>query len=77
METKMPWNGNTDTKQTPVYTMLRWWQVVIAKDEEDLSYMVRKPNEEYTKMGLEINIKNTEYLAIRDGRFRSLSLIHI
>ena len=40
------------------------YQVVIAQDEEDLSYMVRKLNEEYTKIGLEINIKKTEYLSL-------------
>ena len=49
-------------------------QVVIAQDEEDLSYMVRKLNEEYTKMGLEINIKKTEYLAIRDEETTDLEV---
>ena len=49
-------------------------QVVIAQDEEDLSYIVRKLNEEYTKMGLEINIKNTEYLTIRDEETTDLEV---
>ena len=40
----------------------------------DLSYMVRKLYEEYTKMGLEINIKKTEYLAIRDEETTDLEV---
>ena len=49
-------------------------QVVIAQDEEDLSYMIRKLNEGYTKMGLEMNIKKTEYLAIRDEETTDLEV---
>ena len=40
------------------------------RDEEDLSYMVRKLNEE----GLEINIKKTEYFAIRDEETTDLEV---
>lgn len=35
-------------------------------NEEDLGYMVIKLNEEYTKVGSEVIIKRTEYMAIRD-----------
>ena len=37
-------------------------QVVIAQDEEDLSYMMRKLKEEYEDAGLEINLDKTEFL---------------
>ncbi|XP_039291037.1 uncharacterized protein LOC120352822 [Nilaparvata lugens] len=37
-------------------------QVVIAQDEEDLSYMMRRLNEEYKDARLEINLDKTEYL---------------
>lgn len=41
-------------------------QIVIAQDEEDLSYMVRKLRDEYTKAELEINLKKTEYLTTEE-----------
>ncbi|RZF33050.1 hypothetical protein LSTR_LSTR007966 [Laodelphax striatellus] len=37
-------------------------QVVIAQDEEDLGYMMRRLKEEYERAGLEINLDKTEYL---------------
>ena len=39
-------------------------QIVVAADEEDLSYMVRKLEEEYATWGLKINYGKTEYLVI-------------
>lgn len=38
----------------------------IAQDEENLNYMARKVNEEYTKLG-EINMKIIEDMAIGEG----------
>uniref|UniRef100_T1H9Y0 Uncharacterized protein n=1 Tax=Rhodnius prolixus TaxID=13249 RepID=T1H9Y0_RHOPR len=35
-------------------------QVLIANDEEDINYLVRKQAEEYRKWGLEINTEKTE-----------------
>jgi len=49
-------------------------QVVMAQDEEDLSFMVRKLEEEYTKNGLEINLKKTEYLATTEEEVRDLEV---
>ena len=49
-------------------------QVVIAQDEDDMSYMVRKLQEEYIKAGLEINLKKTEYLAITEDNIKNLTL---
>ena len=37
---------------------------MIPEDEIDLSYMVRKPAEEYAKWGLEINTSKTEYFIV-------------
>lgn len=45
-------------------------QVVIAQDEEDLSFKVRKRKGEYTKVGLEINFGKTEYLATVEENIR-------
>ena len=39
-------------------------QAVIAEDEIDISYMLRKLAEEYAKWGLEINTSKTEYLIV-------------
>ena len=39
-------------------------QVVLAEDEDDLKYMLRKLIEEYGKWGLEVNTGKTQYLAI-------------
>lgn len=39
-------------------------QVILAEDEEDVSYMFRKLVEEYEKWGLEINLQKTEYMVI-------------
>lgn len=36
-------------------------QEIIAQDEEELSHMVRKLEEEYNRNGREININKTEY----------------
>lgn len=42
-------------------------QVILAQDEEDLGYMIRKLKEEYTKAGLEINFSKTEYLTTEES----------
>ena len=43
-------------------------QVVVAMDEQDSNYMVRKLHEQYKNWGLEINYEKTEQLTIgRDG----------
>lgn len=43
-------------------------QVVVANDEDDLAYMMRKLIEEYSKWGLNINTMKTLYLPIgKDG----------
>lgn len=49
-------------------------QVVIAQDEDDLSFMVRKLKEEYTKAGLEINFNKTEYLTTSEERPETLEI---
>lgn len=41
-------------------------QVVIAKDEEEVSYILRKLKVEYEQSGLEINFDKTEYLEINN-----------
>ena len=38
--------------------------MVLAEDEDDLKYMLRKLIEEYGKWGLEVNTGKTQYLAI-------------
>ncbi|XP_049767877.1 uncharacterized protein LOC126101230 [Schistocerca cancellata] len=38
-------------------------QIVLAKDENDLTYMIRKFKEEYNKAGLKMNMKKCDYLA--------------
>ncbi|CAG9837684.1 unnamed protein product [Diabrotica balteata] len=47
-------------------------QVVTAHDEENLCYMLRKLEKEYTKNGLEINLENTEYLTTEQESVRNL-----
>jgi len=43
-------------------------QVVVAMDEQDSNYMIRKLHEEYKNWGLDINYEKTEQLIIgRDG----------
>ena len=39
-------------------------QLVIANDEIDLDYMVRKLNEAFNQGGLKINYKKSEYLSV-------------
>lgn len=39
-------------------------QVILARDSEDIEYMFRKLSEEYSKWGLLINLKKTEYLCV-------------
>ncbi|XP_072392269.1 uncharacterized protein [Diabrotica undecimpunctata] len=41
-------------------------QVIMANDEEDMDYMIRKLTEEYENWGLTTNINKTEYLRIKD-----------
>jgi len=42
-------------------------QVVIANDEEDITYMTRKLIDEYRGWGLNINLSKTEYLVIGES----------
>lgn len=49
-------------------------QVVIAEDEEDLSYMVRKLHEEYERAGLKMNLNKCEYLIIGSDERNNLPL---
>ena len=39
-------------------------QVVMAQSKEDLVYMWRKLQEEYSKWGLTVNIANTKYVSL-------------
>lgn len=39
-------------------------QILIANDEDDVTYMLRKLIDEYTKWGLRINFNKTQYLCI-------------
>lgn len=39
-------------------------QVIMAEDEDDVYYMIRKLDEEYRKWGLTINVSKTEYMVI-------------
>lgn len=39
-------------------------QLIVAQDEEDMIYMLRKLKEEYDKWGLLINFKKTEYMCV-------------
>lgn len=41
-------------------------QIIITWDEENLSYLVRKLEEEYNKTGLEINMNKTDYLTAQE-----------
>lgn len=49
-------------------------QVVIAEDEDDLSYMVRKLQEAYHQAGLTINMNKSEYLVIGNSECKNLPL---
>ncbi|KAK7794664.1 hypothetical protein R5R35_003782 [Gryllus longicercus] len=40
-------------------------QVIMAEDEDDVTYMFRKLVEEYGKWGMEINLQKTEYMVVR------------
>ncbi|XP_030768215.1 uncharacterized protein LOC115891796 [Sitophilus oryzae] len=54
-------------------------QVIVANDEEDIDYMLRKLKEEYAEWGLKMNMTKTEYLKMADdGQVdRSLELSNI
>jgi hypothetical protein len=39
-------------------------QVILAEDQDDIHYMLRKIDEEYTKWGLSINPSKTEYVVV-------------
>lgn len=49
-------------------------QVVIAEDEQDLNYMVRKLQEEYERAGLKINFNKCEYLIVGNNTCNTLEL---
>ncbi|XP_030746451.1 uncharacterized protein LOC115875188 [Sitophilus oryzae] len=39
-------------------------QIILTQDYEDLKYKTRKLTKEYSKWGLEVNLKRTEYMCI-------------
>lgn len=49
-------------------------QVLIAQDEDDLSYMIRKLNEYYTTWGLQISLEKTEYMVIGNKETPNLQM---
>ncbi|XP_030753978.1 uncharacterized protein LOC115880821 [Sitophilus oryzae] len=49
-------------------------QVLIARDRDDSSYMFRKLHEEYSKWGLTINTKKTEYMVVGDDEREDLDV---
>lgn len=49
-------------------------QVVIAEDEMDLSYIVRKLKEQYKEAGLNINMKKSEYLSVGTEDIQDLDM---
>jgi hypothetical protein len=49
-------------------------QKVIAEDKDDLSYIVRKPQEAYEQRGLIINKKNSEYVIFGNNKEENLPL---
>ena len=54
---------------TTIYTLqFADYQVVMAQSKEDLEYMCRKLQEEYSKWGLTMNIAKTKYMY----RYKSL-----
>lgn len=51
--------------QTNLYTMLfADDQIILANDEDDITYMMRKLLEELTEWGLQVNMNKTEYLCV-------------
>lgn len=48
-------------------------QLILAEDEDDANYMLRKLIEEYEQWGLELNLKKTQYMVI-GGTGRNLDL---
>lgn len=79
-ETLKPWKRKCEEMGVPIrddhlYTLsFADDQVVIAQDEEDLSYMVRKLEEEYKKNGLEMNLNKTEYLTTSSDALVNLEI---
>ncbi|XP_030752249.1 uncharacterized protein LOC115879488 [Sitophilus oryzae] len=49
-------------------------QIVISEDEEDLSYMIRKLQEEYEAAGLQMNLSKCEYLIVGNEEINDLIL---
>lgn len=49
-------------------------QVIIAQDEEDICYMLRKLTEAYKEAGMEINYKKTEYLETNSDLIKDLEV---
>lgn len=49
-------------------------QVVVAEDEDDLGYMIRKLQEEYEKAGLTMNMSKCEYLLVGSNKCDNLPL---
>ncbi|XP_030752386.1 uncharacterized protein LOC115879632 [Sitophilus oryzae] len=49
-------------------------QVLIAGDRDDSSYMFRKLHEQYSKWGLRINTKKTEYMVVGDDEREDLDV---
>ncbi|KAH1014065.1 hypothetical protein HUJ04_002960 [Dendroctonus ponderosae] len=59
--------------ETP-YRLFAANQVMIAADEQDLSYMVRKLKEEHKRARLKINLSKCEYLAAGHDECKDLEL---
>lgn len=49
-------------------------QIVIAEDEDELAYMVRKLKEEYELAGLTLNMSKCEYLIVCNAEVKNLKL---
>ena len=61
MEQDILYVGYTDGWCEALRVTLPDEQTVLAENKVDVSYMLRKLAEEYTKRGLEINASKTEY----------------
>ena len=56
---------NVDNTRTTAYTLqFADDQVVMAQSKEDLEYMGRKLQEEYSKWGFTMNIAKTKYMSV-------------
>ena len=49
-------------------------QELITEDQDDLSYMLRKLQEEYNKWGLTINMQKTKYMVVETDEAHDLDI---